>query len=89
MKKLLFAMLIGAALAWAFDPDSGSRRRESLRRKLDETGLTKASPPASSSATRSTSRVRRLDERRHRGDDRPGVDRHHPLIDPSNTERPT
>ena len=54
MKKLLFAMIIGAALAWAFDPDSGSRRREALRRKLDETGLTKASPPVSSSATRSS-----------------------------------
>jgi len=40
MKKLLFAMAIGAALAWLFDPDSGARRRESLRRKLDEKGLT-------------------------------------------------
>jgi hypothetical protein len=43
MKKLLFAMAIGAALAWLFDPDAGSRRRESLRRKLDERGIT--SPP--------------------------------------------
>jgi hypothetical protein len=40
MKKLLFAMAIGAALAWLFDPDSGSRRRDLVRRKLDERGLT-------------------------------------------------
>jgi hypothetical protein len=46
MKKLLFAMAIGAALAWLFDPDTGSRRRDMLRRKLDERGLTSpASPP--------------------------------------------
>ena len=45
MKKLLFAMAIGAALAWLFDPDAGSRRRESLRRKLDERGLTGSSSP--------------------------------------------
>jgi hypothetical protein len=36
MKKLLFAMAIGAALAWAFDPDSGARRRNSLQRKLEQ-----------------------------------------------------
>jgi hypothetical protein len=35
MKKLLFAMAIGAALAWAFDPELGSRRRDSVRRKLE------------------------------------------------------
>lgn len=40
MKKLLFAMVIGAALAWLFDPDTGSRRRDTLRRKLDEKGIT-------------------------------------------------
>ena len=40
MKKLLFAMAIGAALAWLFDPDTGSRRRDLIRRKLDERGLT-------------------------------------------------
>lgn len=47
MKKLLFAMAIGAALAWLFDPDAGSRRRESLKRKLDDKGLTgsSTSPP--------------------------------------------
>ena len=27
MKKLLFAMAIGAALAWLLDPDNGTRRR--------------------------------------------------------------
>jgi hypothetical protein len=51
MKKLLLAMAIGAALAWLFDPDAGSRRRDMLRRKLDERGLirpaaTPAPPPA-------------------------------------------
>jgi hypothetical protein len=45
MKKLLFAMAIGAALAWLFDPDAGSRRRQTLRRKLDERGLTGSSTP--------------------------------------------
>jgi len=49
MKKLLFAMAIGAALAWLFDPDSGSKRRDMLRRKLDERrvpGPGRAAPPA-------------------------------------------
>jgi len=48
MKKLLFAMAIGAALAWLFDPDAGSRRRDQIRRKLDERGLTgpASAPPA-------------------------------------------
>jgi len=46
MKKLLFVMAIGAGLAWAFDPDSGPQRRESLRRKFDEKvgGRTDATP---------------------------------------------
>ena len=38
MKKLLFAMAIGAALAWLFDPDAGSRRRDALKRKLRREG---------------------------------------------------
>ena len=45
MKKLLFAMAIGAALAWLFDPDAGARRRDALKRKLDEKGLTGPSAP--------------------------------------------
>jgi len=45
MKKLLLAMALGAALAWLFDPDAGSKRRDSLRRKLDERGLTGATTP--------------------------------------------
>ena len=48
MKKLLFAMAIGAALAWLFDPDSGSKRRDMLRRKLDDrrvAGSGSAVPP--------------------------------------------
>ena len=47
MKKLLLAMALGAALAWLFDPDAGSKRRDSLRRKLDERGLIGATNPAS------------------------------------------
>ena len=47
MKKLLFAMAIGAALAWLLDPDNGTRRRASLKRKIDQTGVTSPSgrPP--------------------------------------------
>jgi hypothetical protein len=44
MKKLLFAMAVGAALAWLFDPEAGSRRRDSLRRKLRESGLMGPAP---------------------------------------------
>jgi hypothetical protein len=53
MKKLLFAMAIGAALAWLFDPDSGSKRRDMLRRKLDDrrvAGPGSAVPPAPAGA---------------------------------------
>ncbi len=39
MKKLLFAMAIGAALAWLLDPDSGARRRTSLKRQIEKTGV--------------------------------------------------
>jgi hypothetical protein len=46
MRKLLLAMALGAALAWLFDPQSGSRRRDALRRKLDERGLTRPAMPA-------------------------------------------
>ena len=44
MKKLLFAMAVGAALAWLFDPEAGSRRRDSLRRTLQERGLIGPAP---------------------------------------------
>ena len=52
MKKLLFAMAIGAALAWLFDPDAGSRRRDSLRQAGRE-GPDRVEPaaPASRGAT--------------------------------------
>ncbi len=50
MKKLLFAMAVGAALAWLFDPDAGSKRRDSLRRKLDQRGIGAAVPPMTSPA---------------------------------------
>ena len=43
MKKLLFAMAVGAGLAWLFDPASGPQRRDSVRRKLEERGLTGSS----------------------------------------------
>jgi hypothetical protein len=45
MKKLVIAMAIGAALAWAFDPDQGSRRREQVRRQLADKGLLGSSDP--------------------------------------------
>jgi hypothetical protein len=45
MRKLLIAMAIGAALAWLFDPESGSRRRDALRRKFDERGLGRPAMP--------------------------------------------
>lgn len=43
MKKLLFAMMIGAGLAWLFDPDNGSSRRETVRKKFEGSGLSGAS----------------------------------------------
>jgi hypothetical protein len=46
MKKLLLAMAIGAALAWLFDPDAGSKRRDALRRKLDQRGIASPATPA-------------------------------------------
>ncbi|MGI9053244.1 MAG: hypothetical protein ACR2HQ_11450 [Ilumatobacteraceae bacterium] len=39
MKKLLFAMGLGAGLAWLFDPDAGSRRRDALKSKVEGSGL--------------------------------------------------
>ena len=48
MKKLLVAMALGAFLAWLFDPDAGSRRRDALRAKLEGSGLgsSRSAPPA-------------------------------------------
>jgi hypothetical protein len=46
MKKLLVAMALGAGLAWLFDPDAGSRRREGLRAKMEGSGLGTAKPAA-------------------------------------------
>lgn len=47
MKKLLFATAIGALLAWLFDPELGPQRRDDVRRRLDNAGLTNtASSPA-------------------------------------------
>lgn len=39
MKKLLFVMAIGAALAWLWDPDNGASRRAMVRGRLEEKGL--------------------------------------------------
>ncbi len=44
MKKLLIAMAIGAALAWAFDPNQGSRRREQVKHRLEEKGIISSTP---------------------------------------------
>lgn len=41
-------MALGAALAWLFDPDAGSRRRDAVRSKLERRGMggmTSASAP--------------------------------------------
>ena len=43
-KGCLVAMALGAALAWLFDPDAGHRRRDGLRRKLEERGILNSSP---------------------------------------------
>jgi hypothetical protein len=50
MKKLLIAMALGAALAWLFDPDNGTRRRDGLRRKLEERGLAAPTVPVTGPA---------------------------------------
>lgn len=44
MKKLLIAMLIGAALAYLFDPDNGVRRRDDARRKVESFRKTAPEP---------------------------------------------
>jgi hypothetical protein len=51
MKKLVFAMAIGAALAWAFDPDQGSRRREQVKHRLEEKGVLGSKSGSSSTAS--------------------------------------
>ncbi len=51
MKKLLFAMAIGAALAWMFDPDAGSHRRETLKKRLEDKGLLSSSASSTTSGT--------------------------------------
>ena len=55
MKKLLVAMALGAALAWLFDPDAGSRRRDAVRSKLERRGMGGTTASAPHSAMRSTS----------------------------------
>lgn len=43
MKKLLFAMAIGAALAWLLDPEQGAARRAVVRQRAADAGLIDAS----------------------------------------------
>jgi hypothetical protein len=57
MRKLLFAAVVGSALAWFLDPESGSRRRESVRNWLAELGVV---PPRTTGNTVET----REDERK-------------------------
>ncbi len=45
MKKLLFAMGLGAGLAWLFDPDAGARRRDALKSKVEGSGIGGAKAP--------------------------------------------
>jgi len=35
----MFAMALGAALAWLFDPQNGPRRRADVKRKLEQKGV--------------------------------------------------
>jgi hypothetical protein len=48
VKKLLIAMALGAFLAWAFDPEQGSRRREVVKGRLQATGLLSPQQPTMS-----------------------------------------
>lgn len=38
MKKMLFLIGVGAALAYFFDPDSGGRRRADAKAKVGSSG---------------------------------------------------
>lgn len=46
MKKLLVAMITGAALAWFFDPANGTQRRDSLRSQVGQGPSERAAAPA-------------------------------------------
>jgi hypothetical protein len=46
MKKMLLLLVLGAAVAYLFDPDSGIRRRAGLRRKVESFGRQTPEPPA-------------------------------------------
>jgi hypothetical protein len=51
MKKLLFAAVVGGALIWFLDPDSGSQRRQAVRHWLGELGLARPVPPVAESSS--------------------------------------
>jgi len=44
MRKMLFALAIGAALAYLFDPQLGAKRRDGLKSKLDRSGSKAPAP---------------------------------------------
>jgi hypothetical protein len=51
MRKLLFAAVVGGVLIWFLDPDSGNRRRQAMRHRLGELGVTRPVPPAAESSS--------------------------------------
>jgi hypothetical protein len=51
MKKLLFAALLGGALVWFLEPESGPQRREAVLNRLADQGII---PPRASSTEAGT-----------------------------------
>lgn len=51
MKKLLVAMITGAALAWFFDPANGTQRRDALRNQMGQGPSDRAASPAPAPVT--------------------------------------
>src|SRR5262245_20513415 len=51
MRKLLFVALIGGALVWFLDPESGPQRRETALKWLADQGVVPPRTPASEQGT--------------------------------------